>query len=395
MAQMVASAQMSTSPHEQRSRTQERRTPEAAYHERLVELVRRHARQGWDHLLMASQGAHPLELAGAARRARVALPAHSGQTGGPVDQEIPELHQLEHEWYFDFDTSSRLAEELLAASASVLLGCPTVARDAARIGRRRPLIDHSVGLISRLRRWGAPAAVIADLRRPAQRALQGEFAVVLLDPPWHLQDTLLWLAHAARLCRAGGTIAMPLFGALTKPSAADERASILRAAEAIGRISVQDAVLRYATPTFEAEACVAGGIPAPGNWRRADLLMITAAARRSIAGDEASARPAPERWRTWVLGQRVVKLRIDAGAWAVTDARGMALQPVPGAVNWVLPSVRRQHPERARIGLWTSRQRVATVGDPAAVARWLDRIAGIEAGAAREGPPGELLALLS
>jgi hypothetical protein len=328
-----------------------------------------------------------LELAGVALSAGLSLPAPRVLVAPPRDEETPELHQLEEEWYFDADTSSRLAEEYLGRSASVLLGCPTVARDGARMSKRRLLIDRSVGLISRLRRWGVPAGVIADLRRPVARSRYGEFMVVLADPPWHLQDMLVWLAQASRLCRTGGTIAMPLFGELTKPSAPRERASILRAAEAIGPTYLQPTAVRYRTPRFETEACLASGLSAPVDWRVADLLIINPRAGRQLP----AVGPPPavsERWRTWILGEQVVKLREN------TADSGPALGPLAGAINWVLPSVRRRHPDRAQIGLWTSRQRVATVGDTASVARWLDQLAGIGGGSG-EHPPAELLALIA
>lgn len=180
---------------------------------------------------------------------------------------------------------------------------------------------------------------------------------------------------------------MPLMGRLTKPTAEAECDAILRTAERIGAVRLEPKVVRYRTPGFEWEASKASGVSAPPAWRVADMLTITLHSRPI---DTMPLQPGSNRrdeWRTWILDTQVVKLRKVA-----TRQQGAPLQVIDGAVESVLPSIRRSYCRRLQIGLWTSRQRVAAVADPSRVAGWLDQMAGVSPG---ENPSDELLALLS
>jgi hypothetical protein len=64
----------------------------------------------------------------------------------------------------------------------------------------------------------------------------------------------------------------------------------------------------------------------------------------------------------------VVKLKIHG------REGGAAVSPVPGTVDFVYTSVSRRDPHRGLIDIWTSRNRVAHVGDPSVVAELLNTL---------------------
>jgi SAM-dependent methyltransferase len=315
-----------------------------------------------------SEGANPLDVAAALQRLGRRPPEPAARYDPPRD-ERPELHVLEDEWYFDEATALALAREYVAGRASVMLGCPTVARETALLDAARPLIDLSAALPQRLERWRiATSLIAADLRKHLPSWLDGQFEVVLFDPPWHMADVLVWLRHATRLCRPGGLLVFPVFQRLTKPAAEHERERVLAQAERVGRVDIERRTLCYSTPGFEHAAALAAGVFAPPAWRTADLAVVRVE-RNVSTWPEINLAPGPrDAWWTWVLGTQVVKLRQRPTRPAETP-----LAPLDGTVHHVLPSVSRRHALREQIGLWTSRNRVAAVGDPARVGRWLDR----------------------
>jgi hypothetical protein len=160
--------------------------------------------------------------------------------------------------------------------------------------------------------------------------------------------------------RPGGLIAFSLYPSLLRPNADVERDEILKQASCLGKVELKERLLLYETPRFEREAMKRSGLILSNNWRRGDLVLI----RASNAAP--ASRPCPtqtdESWESFVLGTQVVKLRLSTNG-----GEEKILAPLDEYPDFIFPSVSRRHPDRRQIDLWTSRNRVAKVGQRGAV----------------------------
>ena len=332
----------------------------SCFQAQLVERVLASDTRDWTAMLTAAQGATPGDVLEALLAVGVPIPEFDGVE--TVSPEVPEGHLIHFEWFFDAPTAELVAELLIEAGGpAVLLGAPTVARALAGFGHRALLYDNSPTTSIRLD--GVSSSVVnRDIAAGARPQDVGAAAAIFFDAPWHLGDMIAWLTTASHLARPSGLIAFALFEELTKPSAVYERAKILEMAASLGDVHLSPRALVYDTPPFEAAALHAVGAPAPRRWRRADLAVVTV--RSPLLA--ATALPVPEQWDTWAIGPQVVKLRR-------TTRPGRGISQVQGVRGWTLPSVSRSHPARDRVDVWSSRNRVATVGqqDRERVSAWL------------------------
>jgi hypothetical protein len=299
----------------------------------------------------------------------VPMPEHAGAYRPP--SYAPELHVLDGEWYFT-EASTAILADLSAAktgASSLLLGTPTVA--ARLTGSAVLLVDRCPFLEARFPQLSVPIEV-ADVT--AARIDPG-YKIVLLDPPWYKNDLFAWLTLARRALASEGRIIFPLFGELTRPGADRERHEILEFVESAGRVEVLNHAIQYDIPLFEERALSAHGIVLDRPWRRADLVIVHA--RRPFAHSTAG-RPAldnSDTWSTYVIGRQLIKLRKSP-----RPGHNGLIGAVPGLNGNQYGSVSLRDARRRYIDLWTSRNRVARVMDPAAVERALRCLSGGEEG---------------
>lgn len=338
---------------------------------RLREAIDGGARSLGD-ALAATEGADPRLVAQRLRTLGRPVDAAPASTVGhePCEPWAPELHARDFEWYFTPACAAELAARVGRAGHSVLcLGTPTVAFALLDVPRmqRVTLIDRNPLALGRHRHRDAAALEARHEDLAAARVEGGAYDVAVLDAPWYLPALCHWLAVAAAAVRPGGRIVLALLPALHRPSARADRAAILERARALGRIVIEPGRLRYTTPRFEHEALACAGLVVPAAWRRADLLEI-AVGRTSTALPALAAPPAPEpAWARFVVGTQVIHL--DPGA---PSEPGDALSPIDGRADFRYGSISTRDPQRAAIGLWTSRSRVARVRRPAEVAALLE-----------------------
>jgi hypothetical protein len=297
--------------------------------------------------------------------------------------EVPELHPLLFEWYFDTPSAHFIAEVVLGSGSEVLcLGTPSVASQLVS-AQNRPevtLVDADLGVTRRFPELLHRAHVhIGEI--DSFRELR-HYSVVVADPPWYVADTLRWLRTAHKWVRRGGTIILPLFPDLTRPEASAERETILAAAEQIGQAELWGSDVIYKTPGFERQAFEALGVGETGDWRIADLLVV-----RQIQGDANwqipdRAHRGIEGWHRFEIGPQVVMLR--ELATSLHDAS--VFIPIAGCPRNTLTSVSERDPRRALVGLWTSRNRVAAVGNVQTAARLLSYFAGDAPNSPRQAP---------
>lgn len=300
----------------------------------------------------------------------------------PHSLREPELHPLDFEWYFTAETATDIATELADAGGPVLcLGAPTVAFALAERGVPVTLVDRNELVETRFAsRYDHFEFVNSDIADPL--ALDEAHPVAFFDPPWYPEETITWFRRAGAHVADGGRIYFVLFPPLVRPSAAAQRERVLEAAERIGSVTVDDGAVTYHTPVFEREVLRESAAPVVRDWRRGDLVRIdvetpAAAADARIeppaAADE-SERDREPGWETFVANGRVVKVRRTLVS--ETDA---VLAPIEGCDGYVLPSVSRRDARRQNVDLWTSRNRVAAVGNREAVVGALRKLeAGTE-----------------
>ncbi|WP_369252393.1 hypothetical protein [Geodermatophilus amargosae] len=282
----------------------------------------------------------------------------------------PELHALLYEWYFTYDTANSLARVVTAEARSVAcIGTPTIASTIADRTERTLLVDADPGVFQRFPTLASIGNVsIAELAQSVPLAASSDAAV--LDPPWYVNDILRWLSFATKYIRPGGSLYFVLFPELTRPSARSERQTILAHASRLGKVEHIESALTYSTPLFELEALAAVGCPDPGDWRAADLVIITDVAPHKAWQPPVTTHLGDKGWSTHVLGEQVVKLKTSPNG-----DPGDILSPVRGAVDNVLTSVSERDARRQEVDLWTSRNRVARVGQQKVVEGWLERLA--------------------
>jgi len=289
-----------------------------------------------------------------------ALVKTSCQNDCPPEAEyLPELHPLDFEWYFTRDCASELARWFAGARREILcIGTPTVAGALATLGQRTRLLDRNPAVLLRFPQLrNSQSVYLNDIAQANEIRCRAD--VVILDAPWYLRDILAWVATAAQLVKPWGVVALSLFPPLVRPTAETERQKILDFLSGIGDTEVVEGALAYETPLFEREALRQTNLEQAGNWRRGDLVIVKV--RHKISGRRQQLQiPADPDWRTfWVSGQ-VIKTRVRKRRRP--DASEL-LAKVDGLTSFTYPTVSARDTHRDMIDLWTSRNRVAQVGD--------------------------------
>jgi hypothetical protein len=286
-----------------------------------------------------------------------------------VIQHSPQLHALHYEWYFTPSGANEISREFVSSrTVTVCMGVPTVASAAIREHKAVIFIDKNAQSLVRFPELMHASEIhIMDAARAGGVGPKAD--VLIFDPPWYAADTIAWLEAASHLVRPGGTIVFALYPSLVRPTAMLERDLILEIASALGNVGVMEDALAYETPFFEHEALKACGVYA-GDWRHGDLVVIkdvmpvgslfsSAPCRAEIDGS----------WKTFLIGPQVVKLRNRS-----TRSADVLLSPIGD--SFIFPAVSARNGTRDRIHVWTSKNRVAGVGNTQALSDILNEIAG-------------------
>lgn len=278
----------------------------------------------------------------------------------------PELHPLDYEWYFVHETSQFIASGFEPVIGPIAcLGAPTVAAAIAKRRKSAILVDSNPLAITRITTTPFIHWIQQDLRSELQ--LQGSVLGVFFDAPWYPEYVLQWLLQAVRIAAPGSTISFSLFPELTRPSAGAERAELLALAEQFGPVEVRKDALRYETPLFELEVLRRHGLERLRAWRSSDLVKLSFVNKAAVNAE--FVEPAEHDWEAFLIGAQVVKLRKTKG-----DARDWLISPLTAYPDFVATSVSRRDPNRPAIDVWTSRNRVARVGNRATLALTLQRL---------------------
>ncbi|AEH38579.1 class I SAM-dependent methyltransferase [Halopiger xanaduensis] len=351
---------------------------ESTYERRLDERIRTIAgttAATIRDVIRGSQGAFPtvvydrLEALGLAESLREGRRNPVARPGSLCNRE-PELHPLDFEWYFTAETTTAIATTVAESAAGpvLCLGAPTVAFTLAERGVPVTLVDRNELIETRFApRYDTLTFANRDIGE--RLALEETHSVAFFDPPWYPDDTAAWLHRAATNVAQGGRIYFVLFPPLVRPAARAQRERLLATAEQLGSVAVDDGAITYRTPPFEREVLREEAVPVVRDWRRGDLVRIDGVSLSPDALSDPPSTSSGPAWETFVADGRVVKVRQETAS----DA-GAVLSPVEGCDGYLLPSVSRRDARRRNVDLWTSRNRVASVGDREAVAEALRRL---------------------
>lgn len=319
-----------------------------------------------ESVVRACRGAFPTVVTERLRTLQLhdALPRELQTDEARASVFTPELHPLDYEWYFSRETAAALADAVTTRRPPLLLGAPTVADVLSGRSRSAVLVDRNQLAFARLGHRRGITFRRHDLRRPLYTMERAE--TVLFDAPWYVEHLLLWLWQASRLVRRRGRILFVLFPELVRPLARHERDVVLDVASLIGRVEVMRNAVGYETPLFEREALIGSGLTPDLYWRSADLISITRPTR--LRKKPRVPPMTEEKWETFVVGTQVVKLR------RFTTGGFEAIAPITGLKDFRLPTVSRRDDQRHEIDIWTSRNRVARVGDRKRVVRVLRQL---------------------
>lgn len=178
-------------------------------------------------------------------------------------------------WDFTSESSEFIADEILKNETKVLsLGAPSIFNHTNKIK------DSSQHVLIDLGKNRAPnkpyvTSLKYDIDFLCGKEFTNAFDGCVLDPPWYLEHYLHWIKIANDSCKIGKKIIFPLFGALTRPTAVDDRNEIINFCEKLGlKPQVHEEKILYSVPTFEAEILKRAKFPV-FDWKLADLVICT------------------------------------------------------------------------------------------------------------------------
>jgi hypothetical protein len=327
-----------------------------------------HGVRSFPELVAALPGAYPTDITRSVRRLQASVP--SGWHDGPAvpapqihaPAGWPVEHPLDFDWRFTPQTSALLLGRCRTGTPLTFLGAPSLAREAARRGRRSgiTLIDRNPTVVAAvLRSCPGVTAVCTDLVRGAP-VKDGSAGVVVADPPWYPEHTAAFLWAASRLTRLGGRVLLSLPPEGTRPGIQAERADVICTAVSFGLrlVGIEPRTLAYRMPPFEHNALVAAGLASvPNDWRHGDLATFSVVEKTGQPRPPAS--PESDDWEEQV----VRSVRIKCRKRPAGDFRDPTLSSL--VAGDMLISVSRRDPARAAVDVWTSGNRVFRCSGPA------------------------------
>lgn len=280
---------------------------------------------------------------------------------------LPVQHPLDFEWRFSDKATANLLERVTTLTTSeqsvALLGSPSILRMAFEIDYPRSMIllDANPIVLESLAKVAPKETIIlCDISKDEPPEISA--GTVIVDPPWYEEHIRSFLWAACKICMPGGYLLVSLPPAGTRPGISQELDNILQWAQdelGLSLLSLERAVLPYATPLFERNALRAEGIyTVPFEWRRGDLALF------SSSGPPQTPRPEiPLALATSVLGNEWneeclwgVRIRIRKQNGESSDFKDPYLESI--VAGDVLPSVSRRDERRKLADVWTSGNRI-------------------------------------
>ncbi|MGY3327470.1 hypothetical protein ACVILI_000487 [Mesorhizobium sp. USDA 4775] len=290
--------------------------------------------------------------------------------GHLIVRQLPEPHPLDFDWRYTPGTIATLSKILPVEGSVLAVGTPNLARHLSTIGRDVMLIDRQpIQLVSQ------HLAIDIDENTP----IVSGYTAAIVDPPWYVEHVLCWLAWTANCVGVDGEILATIWPAGTRPNDEIEYQFVLEWLRQWATAQPSSFSPIYETPIFERQADVEPtGRELSHTPRRGRLLSIKVKKLPKIP----SLEDRPQQWLRFTLNNYQLALRMHPynGDHSVQTYNGGPVQIVPHSrsVGWTWPSVSKRASGRGEIDLWSSRNEVALVKDPAALAGFLRRLASLD-----------------
>lgn len=262
-------------------------------------------------------------------------------------------HPADYDWRYTSTTVAELSrrlDSLIGDDTKIaLFGTPTLFLQLVRRRGHTALFERSQSILEDLKSMGFKDGVIKhDLFDPISSPKR-EYDAVVADPPWYPDFYRAFILRSTELLQDEGLLFISVLPWLTRPSAIEDRAEILRFAAQAGfdLVEVVPNLLTYESPKFERIALALKGLDC-GNWRAGDLFVF----RRinEPAPSIAVERPKDEpEWDEYRLGRRKVKLRRRPEEYGTR----FGFRPADEDGR-TFGDVSRRSLFRPRIDLWTS-----------------------------------------
>ncbi|HWF93373.1 MAG TPA: hypothetical protein VG291_00275 [Xanthobacteraceae bacterium] len=322
-------------------------------------------------LIRHLKGAHPIEIKSAlisAGELDLAERAFKDISVAP-----PCLHEISSEdnpilsfWPFADTSALDVAQMASRFSSVALLGAPTLfsAMRRQRHSNEIYLFDCDDYLF---REETVSGFVRCNIASAVPAKFNNKFDLVIGDPPWYLEEYLLWLATAERIVRPGGTIMFSLFPEGIRDSAGADKRAILSTAERIfAEFSVLDSAIEYDVPSFEQVQMIRAGIK-PVRWRYAHLIVGRIRMDKKLR----AIRPNDglERWIERRIGNGRLFIKLGRSLIEQDDFLQTAESKSP-----FLSSPSRRNPSRLRANVMSSRGHGLSCSNPALLAEMVDNI---------------------
>lgn len=224
---------------------------------------------------------HEVQAAEVAEHLEPRDPATARRYTAALPLRLPAPNPLASQWWFTLDSVVRLADRVWWFSKqgkAAFLGCPTVGYYYSYCyAGGATILDLDSDVIAALSDVSDYAHVIQyDVANSLPPAVQGDHAVVLIDPPWYPDATRAFIARARQLLASDGVILCMLPSRLTRAGIIEERTALLSQLLSSGFeiAAIESAWVEYCVPPFEARAYTSVEPFSAQAWRRGDLLVL-------------------------------------------------------------------------------------------------------------------------
>lgn len=252
-----------------------------------------------------------------------------------------EPHPLDYDWRF-VDSTLNYLVSLVGESSCITCGVPSLALRLRGLGREVISVDRNP-----LRFPDKTIDVSRDMTVDIRSNL------IFADPPWYPEEFYRWVTWAAQHAGEGCRILVSIWPNNTRPNAEAERNALLDKISSWAEISIDEGVLGYEVPIFEQQSLRLSGVDHPEiPWRAGDLVTIRPRLRPALAAPIGYSYL----WRRFIWDEYQLALKISPSSATVSN-----IEKLTGLSSWVFPSVSRRAEKRELIGLWSSRNEVASV----------------------------------
>jgi len=203
---------------------------------------------------------------------------HARRLSAELPLTLPASDPMRSQWWFTLDSVVHLAERVWGMSANervAFLGAPTVGFHYVHwFGNHTTILDADVDVINSLNLPQNSSTY--DVREEIPQSLKHKHSVVLLDPPWYLDITELFIARAYGLLKQHGFMLCILPSRLTRPGLIAERTTLLNKLMSANFevVALELDCVAYRVPGFEVRAYKDLDEFTGRQWRQGDLLVV-------------------------------------------------------------------------------------------------------------------------